>query len=674
MIKKTLSGKRLGDGGGMKVVLHEWGKSTHNLSQSLKTSMAIGTLVPFLNEVVLPGDEWRIKLHADLISKPTNGPLFGRFKYQADIFFAPYRLYQGKLHNNKLGIALNMSQIKFPMLRLKGGQLNHDKSYDNQQVNSSSLFAYLGIRGVGRVPAGTTFVTRDFNACDLLAYFDIFKNYYANTQENNAYIIHKEPQLLVENVSSVQIKNNGASAVNIPKGNTNYSTFNKELNNNTLEYIKVNYTGSQMTNNIVLITWNWASRSKTEEINRVLIDDLLSGKTSGTGNYEYSSVIGRQPDDLKVIGWDYALPSELNTEPKLQSFPLNNIDAARERILHVTQDSNPLIISHNTFNVTLGQSPVIPFSTILQETTVGNTVATSYQNEQEGLLVKTYQADVFNAWIKTDVINQITTASTIAVVSGQFTIDQLNLAKKTWEHLNRLAASKGTYRDFIEVAYGVRNLKDFEIPIYLGGMSKKVVFQEIVSNADTAERPLASIAGKGTFAGETKGGYVELEAEEAGVLMGIMSLTPYVDYTQGNKWHVNLQTMDDLHKPAFDGLGYQDLITDQFAWFDTNITTSGDNSNPPTFKSAGKVPAWINYMTSYNRALGTLADDEMWLILGRRYEHNQNGITDLTTYIDPKKFNYIWADARRDAQNFWVEITSDITVRRVMSAKQIPSF
>lgn len=668
-IRKTLGGKRLGDGGGMQVDMHEWGKSTHNLSQSLKTSMGIGTLVPFLNEVVLPGDDWRIKLYADLISKPTNGPLFGKFKYQVDIFFAPYRLYIAQLHNNKLGLAMNMGNVKFPLLELQTGTLNDSNSYDNQQVNPSSLMAYLGIRGIGRLPAGTSQIKRQFNATDLIAYFDIFKNYYANTQESNAYIISRSAQIIAQNVTTIQGKKNSVAVGTIPQYNTNPVTYSLDLDNNKLEYVKVNYTGIQQTNNIVLLVWSYGERSNEEFIERMLIDDVLGGRTTGTLNYEYStSKINR--GNKKIVGWDYANSSEINTEPNLQAFPLENIDLMRERLL---QNNNTNAVIINQTNIGSG-GIFLPYNTITAASAAGTTIVTTLTNAQQGLLVKTYQADIFNAWVKTDYINQITTASTIAVVNNQINIDQINLAKKTWEHLNRLVASKGTYRDFIEVAYGVRNLKDFEIPVYLGGLSKKVVFQEIVSNADTAERPLASIAGKGTFAGETKGGYVELNAEEAGVLMGIMSLTPYIDYTQGNKWSGNLKTLDELHKPAFDGLGYQDNITDQFAWFDTQVTVTGSVSNPPTFKSAGKVPAWLNYMTSYNRALGTLADDEMWLILGRRYESGTNGITDLTTYIDPKKFNYIWADARRDAMNFWVEINSDITVRRVMSAKQIPSF
>ena len=48
--------------------------------------------------------------------------------------------------------------------------------------------------------------------------------------------------------------------------------------------------------------------------------------------------------------------------------------------------------------------------------------------------------------------------------------------------------------------------------------------------------------------------------------MGIVSITPRVDYCQGNDWDMfQLKTMDDLHKPALDGIGYQDLLTYEMA-------------------------------------------------------------------------------------------------------------
>ena len=52
---------------------------------------------------------------------------------------------------------------------------------------------------------------------------------------------------------------------------------------------------------------------------------------------------------------------------------------------------------------------------------------------------------------------------------------------------------------------------------------------------------------------------------------------------------------------------------------------------------------------------------------------DQSVIKDLTTYIDPTKFNYIFADQSLDAMNFWVQIGVDWKARRMMSAKVIPN-
>ena len=91
----------------------------------------------------------------------------------------------------------------------------------------------------------------------------------------------------------------------------------------------------------------------------------------------------------------------------------------------------------------------------------------------------------------------------------------------------------------------------------------------------------------------------------------------------------------------------------------------------------GKQPAWINYMTNYNRTYGNFAvrDNEMFMTLNRRYESKNNTlwqIADLTTYIHPNKFNFIFAETALDAQNFWVQIGVGMEVRRKMSAKVMP--
>ena len=120
------------------------------------------------------------------------------------------------------------------------------------------------------------------------------------------------------------------------------------------------------------------------------------------------------------------------------------------------------------------------------------------------------------------------------------------------------------------------------------------------------------------------------------------------------------------------------------AWWDTKVngTIVTSNSGEPVFKSAGKQPAWIDYMTNFNRVYGNFAiqTQQMWMCLVRGYEAEFNGagftgltIKDLTTYIDPSKYNNTFADTRLDAQNFWVQLKVDIFARRKMSAKVMPN-
>ena len=86
---------------------------------------------------------------------------------------------------------------------------------------------------------------------------------------------------------------------------------------------------------------------------------------------------------------------------------------------------------------------------------------------------------------------------------------------------------------------------------------------------------------------------------------------------------MNLQTLEDLHKPALDEIGFQDLITEQMAWWDTMWD---ETANKWVQKSAGKQPAWMNYMTAVNRTYGNFAieDNEMFMTLNRKYEFDKD--------------------------------------------------
>ena len=197
-------------------------------------------------------------------------------------------------------------------------------------------------------------------------------------------------------------------------------------------------------------------------------------------------------------------------------------------------------------------------------------------------------------------------------------------------------------------------------------MSTIIDFEAVVSNsASTAsgiEEPLGSLAGRG-FNGQKKGGKITIKINEPCYIMGIASITPLVDYSQGNDWDNWLETMDDLHKPQMDGIGYQDLIENKMH----GLAKPG--------LAIGKQPAWLNYMTNFNKTYADFAagEQESYMVLNRIYNVNDEGhISNATTYINPKDYTYIFATNTETNRDFWVQIGCGITARRVMSAAQIP--
>jgi hypothetical protein len=83
--------------------------------------------------------------------------------------------------------------------------------------------------------------------------------------------------------------------------------------------------------------------------------------------------------------------------------------------------------------------------------------------------------------------------------------------------------------------------------------------------------------------------------------MAISVITPRIDYSQGNEFWVTHNNMGNLHVPALDGIGYQDSVNWQRAWWDYKKTTQA------TYQpAAGKTVAWINYMTNVNKTYGQM--------------------------------------------------------------------
>lgn len=658
-IKVTLGGDRLGAGKKKQVELHGFERSTHNLSRTVRTTGTFGTLIPIENTIALPGDTWDIDLDIDIRTHPTIGPLFGSAKVQVDVFSIPIRLYNAMLHTNMSEIGTRMNEVLLPQIILAAPVPDVNKPINNQQTNPSSIYRYLGINGIGRPDGVEGSVIREFNAVPILAYYDICKNYYWNQQEKLGAILHTPLGATNANVEGMTVTTDGTDSAlpyNVPTGTTFPITETTEL--------KITVTSGSPTFKYYFIETNQGAKS--------VLDLFGSVKQSGTTWIWYN----RKAPNIEMYNWRYyGVTDTIMVEPEVFTFPLANIDDMKRRIFQKWGFGQRLTFGKGGAEIT----DLAPY------TTACSTLIDKYAQlqSQEGLALKCYQSDIFNAWLNEEWINGengVNELSRIDVSNGYLEIDALIMGRKVFDMYNRVVVAGNTYAAWSEVQYGHQMVTRYETPIFHGGLVKELMFQEVIAQtsfeSNTTNQPLGQLAGKGVLSKEQKGGKVTVKTDELSVIMIIASVTPRVDYTQGNQWHTNLKTMADFHVPMMDEIGFQDLVTDQMASWDT-LT---DNINVDMY-SAGKQPAWTNYQTDYNVAFGNFAipEDEGWMIFDRSYEYSPlanggtGGIKDVTTIIDPAKYNHVFADNRRDAQNLWIQAKVEKTARRKMSAKVMPN-
>ena len=666
-MKVNVGGDRLGSGAKMNVELHNYYRSTHNLNKRFQSSLAPGVLYPAYVNIGLNGDKFDIDINEITRTLPTQGPLFGRFKMQIDCFVAPMRLYHGILHNNPINIGLKMNQVKLPKIKLSSYTRKSTEIDQDYQIVPSNLWAYLGARGLGKVnfPSSNTqnWAERTFNAVPLLAYYDIFKNYYANKQEEMAYVIRKK------NVSPTISK----IWQQIPPGN--YTDLGASTNG---KWTLQNALNIQVAQNYMIlgdgITAEDIGLSFTTSAGQIMRVYTLDELFNGEGNtHAIFRRVRETPGDIQFTFANldltkieiFALDNGKETKIILEPFELENIDKMREQLLQIGLGEEFFVESTGMLPYTLN--------------TRQSSFSKDTQSNMTGLVVKTYQSDLFNNWIKTETIagtNGIAEITRVDTSSG-LDLDALNLAQKVYNMLNRIAVSGGTYEDWQESVYTQSAIRKAETPMYVGGYSSEIMFEEVIATTESGkDQKLGSIGGRGKQLIE-KGGHIKFTVEEPSIIMCMVSFTPRISYSQGNKWYLTeLDSIDDLHKPALDGIGYQDLLVEQMAFTGTEIAPDGTIENR---LSAGKVPAWLNYMTDIDECYGDFAMNEgySFMVLNRNYEIKEKGkfVTpqDITTYIDPAKFNYAFAVQSIDAQNFWTEIAFNVTARRLMSAKQIPN-
>lgn len=652
-VTRTLGKNTLGDNNKMKVAMRDYDMSTHDISTVFRSSIGVGMLVPFCKILCQKGDIIDLDLVNKTLSQPTLGPLFGSFKLQHFMFFGGFRLYNSWLHNNRTGIGMKMSDIKLPMML---APTYGTETMASTNISASALYKYLGWTKSRRIGNGSTQgVTK--NGVPLLLYLDIFKNYFANTQENKFYMLKGAGSVTLNISDSYNSTDDGEYKIGVDQNSVHFTKTTKIKTTITTDDYQRFWDSIKVR---VLLS---SGGFQTTDLGKLTTNALTNTITLNAAPAEpYATILQFQTTQ--------ATASFIKTE--LGQYDLKVLDELRDVILH-KKGNQTLVLHGSEIGATNNGSEDLQ--------NMFKDLEASQANKLGGMLLKTYDSDIFNNWIKKEWVEgagSITDRTTIDVSDGQLTMDMLNLQQKVYNMLNRIAVSGGTYKDWLETVYTAgKYLERPETPVFIGGMTQYIEFDEVISKSATetqyGNQPLGDIAAIGRGGKPTNSGHIHYQCEEPGYIMGLMAITPMIDYSQGNDFDLNLQTIDDLHKPALDGIGYQDLIQEQMVG-ETSVYSNGSAISNLNHLAANKTLAWIDYMTNYNRTFGDFATGEAldFMVLNRRYDVKNSQIKDLTTYIDPQKYIEIFAETAIDSQNFWVQTVVNATRRGNYSAKQIP--
>lgn len=329
-----------------------------------------------------------------------------------------------------------------------------------------------------------------------------------------------------------------------------------------------------------------------------------------------------------------------------------------------------------------------------------------------GLYLSCYQPDLFTTILDKDRAEQIQLQTRIIPgEDGSITVDQLRMMYKDNEVGNRNLVAGDRYTDYIRAQWGVEPADLFSRPEFLGSTTMRLTFDDIVSQSNSVAQGEDASTGLGDLGGICRGlsrsGKFKFFSPEFGYYMIIARILPVPDYFQGVDCQWSKLSYRDEFLPGFDGIGFKDVFasemyagiskpdldssaTGEKQWKYWNDEAIGDYPvTPDPFGLAiGKAPAYIEYMTDYNRITGLFATDELryWTLareVGRTntYVDPGDGVTytdattvDYSPYVNPYDYNDIFVDTRTRAMNFMCQFAFDVLHRRPIKKNIMPTW
>ncbi len=192
---------------------------------------------------------------------------------------------------------------------------------------------------------------------------------------------------------------------------------------------------------------------------------------------------------------------------------------------------------------------------------------------------------------------------TVANLRSAFALDKL--------YRLSAAAGDGDYKSQIRARYGFDPYAPQYKSQFIGSASAPVQINPITTTADTLDSagnngtPAGRIYGNGIA--QSSGDVFEFDVKEHGIIIGISSFVPDVDYSSYgiNPFNIKINR-EDYFQPEFDNLGHQPLSSLCFNPWKKEVLSNSTSRLKLVNTVLGWFPRYIEYKTSVDEVHGQL--------------------------------------------------------------------
>lgn len=309
-----------------------------------------------------------------------------------------------------------------------------------------------------------------------------------------------------------------------------------------------------------------------------------------------------------------------------------------------------------------------------------------------GILLKTYEPDLFNTYLNKQSLSNLYTENAISSSDGVISWQQVRTSAILTQMRELTQLIGGRFDDWLAGFFGQTSRKDMEIPQFICRCNMDVFADEVTATADTGStgnKPIGSQAGKVARFGSNFRRWT-FHASEPGVILGLFSITPIVDYCQGIDPFLLKKSARDDFNPKTDNISFQDIpVSWVYAapWLNPSTLTtdriptwvnSGDTYKNPFDVVLGSQPSFSEYTTRCNEVHGDFTDTLSYWTNIRKFDESYGGASRSITlgfsprqlqpssqgffgsYIDPTIWNRPFTIQNPNAANWQVQISFDV--------------